>query len=65
MKGQVKNRSPKQLTLRVLPDAYCVRLKDGSGHIVWPGPVQSRGTERLACGYGVTARQAWSSVLHQ
>jgi len=47
---------------RVLPQAFCVRLNDGSGYIVWPCKIQPRGYEPTACGYGKTARQAWASV---
>jgi len=52
----------KKRVLRMLPQAFCVRLDDGSGYIVWPGKVQPRGFEQPACGYGKTARQAWASV---
>lgn len=55
-------RSLKRLVRRALPDAYCVRLNDGSGYLVWPGKIQPRGFEQPACGYGKTARQAWASV---
>lgn len=48
--------------LRIMPDAYCVRLDDKSGYIVWPGKIQPRGYEQPACGYGKTAREAWASV---
>lgn len=41
------------------PDAYCVKLNDGSGYIVWPGKVQPRGLELPAIGTGTTPRQAW------
>lgn len=55
----------KRLVRRKLPDAFCVRLNDGSGFIVWPGRVQPRGFERPAVGYGKTARKAWASVQLQ
>lgn len=48
--------------IRSFPDAYCVRMNDGSGYIVWPGKVQPRGFERCAIGFGKTARDAWASV---
>lgn len=63
-----KERKPKSIysaklvIRRSLPDAYCVRLMDNTGYIVWPGKIQPRGFERPACGYGKTARQAWESV---
>lgn len=52
----------KAKVLRVLPDAFCVRLNDRSGYIVWPGKIQTRGFERAAIGLGKTARLAWKSV---
>ena len=44
-------------------DAYCVRLRDKTGYIVWPGKIQGRGFERPAIGLGATAALAWKSAL--
>lgn len=57
-----KPRSARRRVLRAIPEAFCVRLNDGTGYIIWPGKVQDRGFERPAIGYGVTARAAWASV---
>ena len=48
-----------RLVHQVYHGAYCVRLNDRSGYIVWPGKVQPRGCERPAIGLGTTARSAW------
>ncbi len=47
---------------KLVPDAFCVRLDDKSGYIVWPGKIQPRGFERGAIGFGRTAAEAWDSV---
>jgi hypothetical protein len=47
---------------RWLPEAFCVRLADGSGYVVWPCRMRPRGFEPTACGFGSTARAAWASV---
>jgi uncharacterized protein YbdZ (MbtH family) len=52
----------KRSVKRIAKDAFCVRLNDRSGYVVWPGKIQPRGFERSAIGYGKTARQAWASV---
>lgn len=58
----MKPKRPREVIRRSLPDAYCVRLNDGSGYIVWPGKCKPRGFERPAIGFGKTAREAWESV---
>lgn len=54
------------MKLKVLyefPDAYCVKLIDGSGYLVWPSKtIGQRGFERPAIGFGKSAKQAWASV---
>jgi hypothetical protein len=47
---------------RQIPDAFCVKLNDGTGYIVWPGRCAPRGFEQPAVGLGKTARAAWASV---
>ena len=53
---------PKSRVLRKLPNSFCVKLDDGTGYIVWPGPIQPRGFEQGAIGLGKNAHQAWDSV---
>lgn len=55
--------SAKERIKRKLPSAHCVKLRDGSGYMVWPskGP-GARGTLFCAIGFGTTARAAWASV---
>lgn len=56
---KVSHRNRVRLTF---PNAYCVRLNNSSGYIVWPDKIQPRGYERPAIGFGKTARMAWASV---
>ena len=60
--GDVEGWVSKRKVKRRIPDAYCVRLHDKTGYIVWPGKTQSRGFELPAIGLGKTARAAWASV---
>lgn len=64
MKDQtiMKSKSHKTRVKRAAPNAFCVKLNDGSGYIVWPGRVQPRGFEQGAIGLAATARAAWASV---
>jgi hypothetical protein len=39
--------------------SFCRRLEDGTGFVVWPGPIQSIGFEKAAIGFGKTANKAW------
>ena len=56
--------TPKKRTQRQLRCAFCVRLSDGSGYIVWPRKeVGPRGGEMAAIGFGKTAAQAWKSAM--
>ena len=52
----------KKKVLKQFPGAYCRRLNDGTGYIIWPGKIQPRGHEKCAIGIGVTAAKAWASV---
>lgn len=54
----------KQRVKRQLRSAFCCRLSDGSGYIVWPArEVGPRGGEMSAIGFGKTAAMAWKSAL--
>lgn len=53
-----------QRTLRQVREAFCVKLSDGSGFIVWPRrEVGPRGAEMFAIGFGTTAALAWKSAF--
>jgi len=44
-------------------DAYCVKLNDGTGYIVWPQHrVPPRGQVMCAIGLGNSAQLAWKSA---
>jgi hypothetical protein len=58
----MKHKSAKTRVLKHLKDAFCVRLDNGSGYIVWPGKTQPRGCEQPAIGLGKSAQKAWKSV---
>ena len=53
----------KKKVLKRFPDAFCVRLDNRTGYIVWPGKMQARGCEQAAIGLGKNARLAWASVI--
>ena len=59
-----KSKSAKEKVLKKFHQAYCVKLADGTGYIVWPGKIQPRGFERPAIGLGRTARAAWQCAQH-
>ncbi len=46
---------------QIEPDAYCVRLNDGTGYIVWPTRYKPRW--RSAIGLGPTVTKAWAEAL--
>lgn len=54
----------KKRTLRKLKTAYCCKLNDGTGYIVWPERgCRPRGFELSAIGLGKTAPLAWQSAF--
>ena len=56
------SRCLQRLVRRIYRDAYCCRLNDGSGYLVWPGKCQPRGSEKSAIGFGTTAQLAWKQA---
>lgn len=59
-----KSVSVKRLALSMCKTAYCRKLKDGTGFIVWPGRMPGpRGEEKTAIGLGETPQQAWMSAV--
>jgi hypothetical protein len=56
--------TPAKLKVRAkLPRAYCRKLGDGTGYIVWPDTVQPRGFEQAALAVAGTANKAWEQAL--
>jgi hypothetical protein len=57
-----KSNTFRRLVLRAFPQAYCRRLNDRTGYIVWPSPVGPRGTVTAAIGIGRSAVTAWRNA---
>ena len=55
--------SAKNKVIQLSPQAYCVKLADKSGYIVWPGPVGPRGFVTSPIGLGKTPSKAWKQSL--
>lgn len=63
-KKRGKRTNYKLCTLKEFPEAYCVRLADGSGYIVWPREnVGDRCAEMCAIGVGRNADKAWQDAF--
>ncbi len=52
----------KRMVLKLIPNAYCVKLRTGEGFLVWPGKVQPRGFEQPAIGFALSASGAWADA---
>jgi hypothetical protein len=54
----------KSKVLKHCKNAYCVKLLDGSGWLVWPERgCRPRGHELCAIGFGKTPALAWRNAL--
>lgn len=55
-------KSHKKNVKRVFPLAFCKRLSDCSGYIIWEGKIKPRGFETPALGIGKNSVEAWKNA---
>jgi hypothetical protein len=61
--GVHQSQQTKARVLAKIPKAFCVKLDNGTGYVVWNGEgCDPRGSMNPAIGLGKTARAAWGSV---